>query len=326
MGVDRIIGGLERRSGLMTDKERKTVAYHEAGHAVVGWFLEHADPLLKVTIIPRSSGALGFAQYLPQELSLHTSDQLNDMMCMALGGRAAEAHFFGSVTNGAANDLQKVTAIANQMVTVFGMSDKVGQISYQSGGGGDMEFTKPYSEATAERIDEEVKRMIDAMYERTLQVVDERQKEITQVAELLLENETINVDDVVKLIGSARTKCLNRMKTLFRLIGTHRRALTRMPKKVQLKMLKKLIWMILMIQNQTKKQLKMQQKTFDDTTDHRNYQSSKRGRDPSLKKEINIVILDSYGTVMHEISVENKSRGEGIRVQYSHTTKLIINS
>merc|ERR1712032_1606771 len=201
MGVDRIIGGLERRSGLMTDKERKTVAYHEAGHAVVGWFLQHADPLLKVTIIPRSSGALGFAQYLPQELSLHTSDQLNDMMCMALGGRAAEAHFFGSVTNGAANDLQKVTAIANQMVTVFGMSDKVGQISYQSGGGGEMEFTKPYSEATAERIDEEVKRMIDAMYERTLEVVDERQKEITQVAELLLEQETINVDDVVKLIG-----------------------------------------------------------------------------------------------------------------------------
>merc|ERR1711920_533304 len=164
-------------------------------------FLEHADPLLKVTIIPRSSGALGFAQYLPQELSLHTSDQLNDMMCMALGGRAAEAHFFGSVTNGAANDLQKVTAIANQMVTVFGMSDEVGQISYQSGGGGEMEFTKPYSEATAERIDDEVKRMIDAMYERTLEVVDERQKEITQVAELLLEQETINVDDVVKLIG-----------------------------------------------------------------------------------------------------------------------------
>merc|ERR1712232_531940 len=125
--VDRVIGGMERRNSMMTEEEIRTVAYHEAGHAVVGWYLEHADPLLKVTIVPRSSGALGFAQYLPKELSLHTSEQLTDMMCMALGGRAAEKHFFGKVTNGAANDLQKVTAIANQMVTAFGMSERIGQ-------------------------------------------------------------------------------------------------------------------------------------------------------------------------------------------------------
>merc|ERR1712037_20058 len=128
--VDRIIGGLERRSGLMTDKERKTVAYHEAGHAVVGWFLEHADPLLKVTIIPRTSGALGYAQYLPKEVFLRTQEQIMDIVCMALAGRAAEEIFFGNVTTGASDDLKRVTELIYSTIQIYGMNDKVGQLAF----------------------------------------------------------------------------------------------------------------------------------------------------------------------------------------------------
>ena len=140
--IDRVIGGMEKKGKIISKEERKTIAFHEAGHAIAGWLLEHADPLLKVTIIPRSSGALGFAQYLPKEVSLHTTEQLRDMMCMALGGRAAEDIAFGKVTTGASDDLRRVTAIATSMVQIYGMSDKLGQVSYPPSGN-EMEMTKP---------------------------------------------------------------------------------------------------------------------------------------------------------------------------------------
>ena len=140
--IDRVIGGMEKKGKIISKEERKTIAFHEAGHAIAGWLLEHADPLLKVTIIPRSSGALGFAQYLPKEVSLHTTEQLRDMMCMALGGRAAEDIAFGKITTGASDDLRRVTAIATSMVQIYGMSDKLGQVSYPPSGN-EMEMTKP---------------------------------------------------------------------------------------------------------------------------------------------------------------------------------------
>jgi AFG3 family protein len=148
VATERIIGGLESRK-IMTPEEKRIVAYHEAGHAVAGWYLQHADPLLKVTIVPRSSGALGFAQYLPKELYLRTREQLNDMICMALAGRASEQITFGRVTTGAADDLRRVTQILYQMVQVYGMNDKIGQVAFPKD---ESMFPseKPYSNATAE--------------------------------------------------------------------------------------------------------------------------------------------------------------------------------
>merc|ERR1711966_650715 len=150
MAIDRVVGGLEKKNKVMSVKEKETVAYHEAGHAVAGWFLEHADPLLKVSIVPRGKAALGYAQYLPKDLSLHTKEQLFYMMCMALGGRAAENIFFSTCTNGAADDLDKVSSIAYSAVAQFGMSDKIGQVSFPEGGGD--KFYKPYSDETAKLI------------------------------------------------------------------------------------------------------------------------------------------------------------------------------
>merc|ERR1712146_442738 len=191
---------MERAGGMVTPEEKRTVAYHEAGHAVAGWFLRNADPLLKVTIIPRSSGALGFAQYLPKEMALQNTEQLQDMMCMALGGRAAEDIIFGKITTGASDDLRKVTGIASQMITIYGMNERVGQLSYPPNQQGDMEFTKPYSEATAQIIDEELKSLVDSLYERTKDVLLENKQALIDLAELLLEKETINVDDVIATI------------------------------------------------------------------------------------------------------------------------------
>lgn len=160
--TERVIGGLERKS-IMTPQERKTVAYHEAGHAVAGWFLEHSNPLLKVTIIPRSKGALGFAQYLPEELSLYTREQLIDMICVALGGRIAEDMFFKKITNGASDDIKKVTQIAQSLVTIYGMSETIGLISYQN----ESDFVKPFSEETSYEIDCEVRKIVEECYQRT---------------------------------------------------------------------------------------------------------------------------------------------------------------
>jgi len=170
---DRVIGGLEKPM-VMSDTERKTIAYHEAGHAVCGWFLENADPLLKVTIIPRGGGALGFAQYLPKELSLYSREQLYDMMCMTLAGRAAEQTFFGRVTTGATDDLNKVTRIAYGITQMYGMGDAIGHLSYQDDPQGMDKPYKPFSEHTAQIIDESCKRLVDEAYQRTCDLIAEK--------------------------------------------------------------------------------------------------------------------------------------------------------
>ena len=200
--ADRIIGGLEKHSAVMTPAEKRRVAFHEAGHAVIGWFLEHADPLLKVTIVPRGGGALGFAQYLPRELSLYTQPQLLDMMCMTLGGRAAEQHFFSDVSTGAADDLQKVTRIAQAQVSTYGMSKRLGNVSYhQQSASEQPEFTRPFSEATAQTIDEEVRELISNAYERTVQLVQQHAAQVLALAERLIASETVNHDGLVDVLG-----------------------------------------------------------------------------------------------------------------------------
>ncbi|MDQ6608221.1 MAG: ATP-dependent zinc metalloprotease FtsH [Bacteroidota bacterium] len=198
--VDRVIGGLEKKNKIISPEEKKIIAYHEAGHAVCGWFLEHAYPLLKVTIVPRGTAALGYAQYTPKEQYLYNTDQLHDQICMTLGGRASEEIFFGKISTGAQNDLQQITRIANSMVTVYGMSEKVGNISYYDPTV-DNSFTKPYSEETAKIIDEEVRRLIDEAYVRTKRLLTEKRGEVEKLAEQLLEKEVLFQSDVENLIG-----------------------------------------------------------------------------------------------------------------------------
>ena len=198
--VDRVIGGLEKKNKIISPEEKKIIAYHEAGHAVCGWFLEHAYPLLKVTIVPRGTAALGYAQYTPKEQYLYNTDQLSDQICMTLGGRASEEIFFEKISTGAQNDLQQITRIAYSMVTVYGMNDKVGNISYydpQSEGS----FTKPYSEATSEIIDQEVRKLIDESYEKTLDLLRDKKEEVEKIAEALLHKEVLFKADVEQLIG-----------------------------------------------------------------------------------------------------------------------------
>lgn len=197
--TDRIIGGLESRK-IMSPEEKKVVAYHEAGHAVAGWFLEYADPLLKVTIVPRGSGALGFAQYLPKELFLRTRSQILDMVCMALAGRAAEEITFGRVTTGAADDLRRVTQIVYQMVSVYGMNEKIGQVAFPKEEGS-FPGDRLYSDATAEVIDQEVRSIVQEAYTRTLTLMREKESEVKMVAELLLSKETITNVDIASMIG-----------------------------------------------------------------------------------------------------------------------------
>jgi len=181
----------------MTFEERKTVAYHEAGHAVAGWFLEHSNPLLKITVIPRSKGSLGFAQYLPEEISLYHREALIDMIKVALGGRISEQIFFDTVTTGASDDIKKVTQIANSLVTVYGMNQKLGLVSYQ----GDSEFMKPYSEETAAEIDDEVKSLVDKCYQETKELLESKRELIKNLAETLLEKESINLPEIMKVLG-----------------------------------------------------------------------------------------------------------------------------
>jgi len=199
--VDRIIGGLEKKNKIISPVEKKTIAFHEAGHATISWLLEHAHPLVKVTIVPRGK-ALGAAWYLPEERSITTKDQLLDEMASALGGRAAEEIIFDEISSGAQNDLEKVTKQAYAMVSIFGMSKKVGNVSfYDSSGQSDYSFTKPYSEKTAELIDEEVKILIDSQYVRALQILKDNAEGHAKLSALLLEKEVIFSEDLEEIFG-----------------------------------------------------------------------------------------------------------------------------
>jgi len=199
--VDRIVGGLEKKNKIISLEEKKTIAFHEAGHATISWLLEHAHPLVKVTIVPRGK-ALGAAWYLPEERSITTKEQLLDEMCSALGGRAAEQLIFKKISSGAQNDLEKITKQAYAMVSIFGMSEKVGNVSYyDSSGQSDYSFTKPYSEKTAELIDEEVKIIIDEQYERAIQILSEKAKDHGKLANMLLEREVIFSEDLEEIFG-----------------------------------------------------------------------------------------------------------------------------
>ncbi|XP_066591231.1 mitochondrial inner membrane m-AAA protease component AFG3L2 [Prorops nasuta] len=198
--IERVIAGMEKKTNVLQPEEKKTVAYHEAGHAVAGWYLRYADPVLKVSIIPRGKG-LGYAQYLPREQYLYTKEQLMDRMCMTLGGRVSEEIFFGRITTGAQDDLQKVTQSAYMQVVQFGMNEKVGNVSFQMPSPGDMVIDKPYSEHTAQLIDQEVREMINGAYKRTHELLIEHKADVEKVAERLLKQEILSRDDMIDLLG-----------------------------------------------------------------------------------------------------------------------------
>ncbi len=198
--IDRVIGGLEKKNKLISPEEKEIIAYHEAGHAICGWYLEHAYPLLKVTIVPRGSAALGYAQYTPKEQYLYNTDQLNDQICMTLGGRAAEDIFFGKISTGASNDLQQITKIAYSMVTVYGMNEKMGNISYYDPAQ-ENTFTKPFSEETGKMIDAEVRLIIENAYIKTKELLEEKRGDVEKLAKELLVKEVLFKSDVEVLIG-----------------------------------------------------------------------------------------------------------------------------
>ncbi|KAI8338251.1 peptidase family M41-domain-containing protein [Chlamydoabsidia padenii] len=198
--IERVIAGLEKKSRVLSPEEKKTVAYHEAGHAVAGWYLKHADPLLKVSIIPRGVAALGYAQYLPKDQYLYSENQLLDRMCMTLGGRVAEQIFFGSITTGAQDDLQKVTKIAYAQVTTYGMNPRVGPISFHDPNS-EQQFQKPYSEQTGSLIDDEARKLVTDAYTRTVDLLTEKRADVEKVAKLLLEKEVITREDIEGVLG-----------------------------------------------------------------------------------------------------------------------------
>lgn len=198
--IDRVIGGLEKKNKIILPEEKEIIAYHEAGHAICGWFLEHAYPLLKVTIVPRGTAALGYAQYTPKEQYLYNTDQLLDQICMTLGGRASETIFFGKISTGASNDLQQVTKMAYSMVTVYGMNEKVGNVSYYDPAQ-ENSFQKPFSEETGKMIDEEVRKLIAVAFVRTKALLTEKRKEVEIIAQELLKREVLFKSDVEALIG-----------------------------------------------------------------------------------------------------------------------------
>lgn len=198
--IDRVIGGLEKKNKIISPEEKKIVAYHEAGHAIAGWFLEHADPLVKVSIVPRGVAALGYAQYLPKEQFLYTTEQLIDSMCMTMGGRVAEDITFGRISTGAQNDLERITKLAYAMTAVYGMNHKVGNVSFRDSSG-DSQFQKPYSDQTAELIDDEVRILISEVYERTKNLLLEKQDGLIKIAEKLLEKEILFQTDLEEILG-----------------------------------------------------------------------------------------------------------------------------
>ncbi|SDM25605.1 cell division protease FtsH [Daejeonella rubra] len=198
--VDRVIGGLEKKNKIISPEEKRIVAYHEAGHAIAGWFLEHADPLVKVSIVPRGVAALGYAQYLPKEQFLYTTEQLIDGMCMTLGGRVAEDLVFNKISTGAQNDLERITKLSYAMVTIYGMNDKVGNVSFNDTQG-EYQFNKPYSEKTSEMIDIEVRNQIDKAYQRTKQLLTDKRDGLEKLAEKLLEKEILFQSDLEEILG-----------------------------------------------------------------------------------------------------------------------------
>lgn len=199
--VDRIVGGLEKKNKIITVEEKKAIAFHEAGHATVSWMLEHAAPLVKVTIVPRGQ-SLGAAWYLPEERLIVRPEQMLDEMCATMGGRAAEKVIFNKISTGALSDLEKVTKQARAMVTIYGLNEKVGNITYyDSSGQGEYNFTKPYSEKTSELIDTEISAMIEEQYQRAIDLLEHHKDKLTQLAEILLDKEVIFKDDLQKIFG-----------------------------------------------------------------------------------------------------------------------------
>ena len=200
--IDRVIGGLEKKNKIISPEEKKIVAFHEAGHAVAGWFLEHADPLVKVSIVPRGVAALGYAQYLPKEQFLYQTEQMMDEMCMAFGGRAAEEIVFGKISTGALSDLERITKMAYGMVTIYGMTKAIGNMSYYDSKQADTySFQKPYSDATAEKIDKEVRSIIEEAYQRTIALLTQHRQHLDVIAKELLEKEILFQADLERLIG-----------------------------------------------------------------------------------------------------------------------------
>ena len=199
--IDRVIGGLEKKNKLISPEEKKIVAYHESGHAVAGWYLEHADPLVKVSIVPRGIAALGYAQYLPKEQFLYQTDQLIDEMCMAFGGRVAEDIVFNKISTGALSDLERITKMAYSIVTVYGMNKEIGNLSFYDSKQSEYNFQKPYSDSTAEKIDKEVKALIDFCYQRTKKLLNDHRPQLETIAKELLEKEILFQSDLERLIG-----------------------------------------------------------------------------------------------------------------------------
>ncbi len=199
--VDRIVGGLEKKNKIIAPKEKKTIAYHEAGHATVSWMLEHAAPLVKVTIVPRGQ-SLGAAWYLPEERQIVQAEQMLDEMCATLAGRAAEKLMFDKISTGALNDLEKITRQARAMVTIYGLNDEIGNITYyDSSGQTDYSFTKPYSEQTAQIIDKEISSIIEKQYQRAIEILKENKDKLITLANLLLEKEVIFKKDLETIFG-----------------------------------------------------------------------------------------------------------------------------
>ena len=198
--MGRVIGGVERKTRVLNPKEKRTVAWHEAGHAVAGWFSKNAMPLLKVSIVPRGNAALGYAQYLPRDQYMYTQAQLFDQMVMTLGGRAAEALVFETITTGASDDLDKVTKLAYAQVKQFGMNDEIGALSYKEQAG-EMQFYRPHSDEKTDLIDSEVRKLIKQAYDVVWELLSEKREELDKVAELLLEKEVISHEDMTELLG-----------------------------------------------------------------------------------------------------------------------------
>jgi len=198
--IDRVVGGLEKKNKLISPKEKKIIAYHETGHALCGWFLEHAHPLVKVSIIPRGMAALGFAQYLPKEQNLYTYDELSDAVCMTLGGRAAEEIIFGDISTGAQNDLERTTQIAYSMIAIYGMNKKIGHFSFKELQN-EFSLRQAYSEDTAKIIDEEARIFIADCYQRTLELLKTHRDKMDIIAEELMKKEVLYKDDFVRMLG-----------------------------------------------------------------------------------------------------------------------------